>query len=35
MGRDEINGYDVFNEEIISEPEPEPDDQQGNGDEEE
>lgn len=28
MGRDEINGYDVFNEETVSAPEPEPDDEQ-------
>lgn len=33
MGRDEVNGYDVAGEEIISAPEPEPD-ESGNGDDE-
>lgn len=33
IGRDEVNGYDVAGEEIISAPEPEPEpDENGNGD---
>lgn len=32
MGRDEINGYDVFNEETVSAPEPEPEEPQDEDD---